>query len=149
MDEQLTELLEHLGDGQAQLTIALVDLDHFKRINDTRSHAAGDEVLRQIAGLLQDSADDVEGGLAARMGGEEFLLLLPDVGRHEGMERMDRLRRAIADHPWADVSDAIAVTASIGVAVAPEDETERGALIAVADKNLYRAKHDGRNRVAG
>jgi len=149
MDEQLTELLEHLGDGQAQLTIALVDLDHFKRINDTRSHAAGDEVLRQIAGLLQDSADDVEGGLAARMGGEEFLLLLPDVGRHEGMERMDRLRRAIADHPWADVSDAIAVTASIGVAVAPEDETERGALIAVADKNLYRAKHDGRNCVAG
>lgn len=147
MDDRLDDLLEHLGHGQTRLTVALVDLDHFKRINDTWSHAVGDEVLRQVARLLQDSMDDVPGGLAARMGGEEFLLLLPDVDRREGIERMDRLRLTICAHPWSEVSDAITVTASIGVAAAPEDEVKRSPLIAVADKNLYRAKHGGRNRV--
>jgi len=74
-------------------------------------------------------------------------VLLPGVDRPEGVERLDRLRLAIAQHPWATVSDGVAVTASIGVAAAPEDEVERGALLGVADENLYKAKHDGRDRV--
>jgi diguanylate cyclase (GGDEF)-like protein len=147
LDSRLDELLKQVGDQGTHLTVGLVDLDHFKRINDTRSHAVGDEVLRQVAQLLQAAADDVPGGLAARMGGEEFLVLLPGVDRPEGVERLDRLRLAIAQHPWATVSDGVAVTASIGVAAAPEDQVERGALLGVADENLYKAKHDGRDRV--
>jgi diguanylate cyclase (GGDEF)-like protein len=81
------------------------------------------------------------------MGGEEFLVLLPGVDRAAGVERLDALRRRIAGHPWAPVTDGIAVTASIGVASAPDDELERGALLALADANLYRAKADGRDRV--
>lgn len=147
LDSRLAELLEQVGDRGTHLTVGLVDLDHFKRINDTRSHAVGDEVLRQVAKLLQAAAEDVPGGLAARMGGEEFLLLLPGVDRLEGVERLDRLRLAIARHPWAAVSEGVVVTASIGVAAAPENEVERSALLAVADENLYKAKNDGRDRV--
>lgn len=147
LDEQLNDLLVQVKGGSVVLTIGLVDLDHFKRINDTLSHAVGDEVLRQVAALLHSAVDDVENGLAARMGGEEFLLLFPGVDRREGVERLERLREAIGRHPWAAVSDRILVTASIGVASAPEDAVERGALIARADQHLYEAKRAGRDRV--
>jgi diguanylate cyclase (GGDEF)-like protein len=147
LDARLLELLEQVETDGSHLTVGLVDLDHFKRINDTRSHAVGDEVLRQVAELLQTAAEEVPGGLAARMGGEEFLVLLPGIDRATGVERLDALRRRIAGHPWAPVTDGIAVTASIGVASAPVDERERGALLALADENLYRAKADGRDRV--
>ena len=148
LDSRLVELLEEAQTNGTHLTVGLVDLDHFKRINDTRSHAVGDEVLRQVAVLLQAAADDVEGGLAARMGGEEFLLLLPGMDRDAGIARLDRLRATIATHPWADVGEGVTVTASIGVASAPADEVERAALLAIADRNLYRAKHGGRDQVS-
>jgi diguanylate cyclase (GGDEF)-like protein len=149
LDDRLDELLVCARGGGAVLTIGLVDLDHFKRINDTMSHAVGDEVLRQVATLLQAAADSVPNGLAARMGGEEFLLLLPGIDREDGVRRMERLREAIAGHPWAQISDRVVVTASIGVASAPDDEVERGALVARADRNLYAAKDAGRDRVVG
>ena len=100
-----------------------------------------------MAGILEAAAASVEGGLAVRMGGEEFLLLLPGVDRHEGVERLDRLRCEIADYAWADVTEGIAVTVSIGVAAAPADEVERAALLALADRNMYAAKRSGRDRV--
>jgi two-component system, cell cycle response regulator len=148
LDNRLTELLEQVVEQGTRLTVGLVDLDHFKRINDTRSHAVGDEVLRQVADLLRAAAAGVDGGLAARMGGEEFLVLLPGVDRRDGIERFERLCHDIARHPWDAVSDGVAVTASIGVAAAPDDEVERSALIAAADRNLYRAKRSGRARVS-
>jgi diguanylate cyclase (GGDEF)-like protein len=145
LDARLTELLG--GEGEHRLTIGLVDLDHFKRINDTRSHAVGDEVLREVARLLQDAADQVEGGIATRIGGEEFLLLLPDVEPEDGVRRLESLRRTLAEHDWSEVTDGIAVTASIGVAHSPGDGNERSALLGVADGNLYRAKRRGRDQV--
>ena len=148
LDERLDELLDQVKDHGTRLTIGLLDLDHFKRVNDTRSHAIGDEVLRQVAAILKTAADGVEGGLAARLGGEEFLLLLPGVARAEGIEQLQRLRLVIAGHPWSSISEGIVVTASIGVATAPEDEGDRSALLALADRNLYRAKTLGRNSVA-
>ena len=148
LDSRLVELLEEAQTNGTHLTVGLLDLDHFKRINDTRSHAVGDEVLRQVAGLLQEAADDVEGGLAARMGGEEFLLLLPGVDREAGITRLDRLRALIATHSWTDVGEGVTVTASIGVASAPVDEVERAGLLAIADRNLYRAKNGGRDQVS-
>ena len=149
LDGRLDDLLARVDVRGSVLTIGLVDLDHFKRVNDTLSHAVGDEVLRRVAGLLQAAVEDVEDGLAARMGGEEFLLLLPGFDRREGVARLERLRMEIAAHPWVEVGDRVAVTASIGVASAPEDAAERSALVAQADFNLYAAKHSGRDRVVG
>ncbi len=149
VDSRLTELLAKVRENGAPLTVGLLDLDQFKRVNDTRSHAVGDAVLRQVADILQTAAADVEGAIAARMGGEEFLLLLPGVDRREGVRRLNRLRREIAEHAWADITAGVAVTASIGVAAAPDDEVERGALLAHADRNLYAAKRAGRNRLVG
>jgi two-component system cell cycle response regulator len=149
MDTELNQLLQRAEANGSVLTVGLVDLDHFKRINDTQSHAVGDEVLRQVARLLEAAVQDLAGGLAARMGGEEFLVLLPGLDRRAAVARLELLRGQIAGHPWSAVSDGVAVTASIGVASAPEDAAERGALIAHADKNLYRAKRAGRDQVAG
>ncbi|HEX4980079.1 MAG TPA: GGDEF domain-containing protein, partial [Ilumatobacteraceae bacterium] len=147
LDSRLDELLAELQHNGTHLTVGLVDVDHFKRINDTRSHAVGDEVLRHVAGILQAAAASVDGGLAVRMGGEEFVLLLPGVDRREGIERLDHLRRQIARYAWADVTGGIGVTVSIGVAAAPADEVERSALLALADRNMYAAKRAGRDRV--
>lgn len=147
LDARLADLLGQRAHTNVSLTLGLVDLDHFKRINDTRSHAVGDDVLRRVSGILQEAAQRVDRGLAVRMGGEEFLVLLPGVQRTRGIALFDRLRREIASHPWHQVSEGIQVTASIGVASAPEDAADRRALLEAADKNLYRAKHNGRNAV--
>ena len=147
LDSRLDELLVEVQRNGTPLTLGLVDVDHFKRINDTRSHAVGDEVLRRVARIMGAAAASLEGGLAVRMGGEEFLLILPGVDRREGAERLDRLRAEIAGYAWADVTEGIAVTVSIGVATAPADEVDRAALLALADRNMYTAKRRGRDRV--
>ena len=149
LDTQLTNLLDAARTDGSVVTIGLVDLDHFKRINDTQSHAVGDEVLRHVSVLLQEAVRDVDDALAARMGGEEFLILLPGLDRSAGVALMEALRRRIADYPWSSVQEGVTVTASIGVASAPADEVERSPLIAHADRNLYVAKRAGRNRVVG
>jgi two-component system, cell cycle response regulator len=146
LDARLEELLGHRR-SVSPFTVGLIDLDHFKRINDTRSHAVGDEVLRSVAGLLQSAVDDVDGGIAARIGGEEFLVLLPGVEPHEGRDRLEDLRRTIAEHTWEGVTDGLPVTASIGVASAPVDSVDKSALIGIADRHLYDAKRAGRDRV--
>ena len=147
LDAALLDLLREVEQDGGELTVGLVDLDHFKRINDTRSHAVGDEVLRHVARLLQAAVRELEGGIATRMGGEEFLVLLPRTGRVDGRDRMERLRETLAAYPWSEITDGVGVTVSIGVASAPGDATERGTLLAVADQNLYKAKDAGRNCV--
>jgi diguanylate cyclase (GGDEF)-like protein len=144
---RLTELLAAVHKNGTQLTIGLIDVDRFKGINDTRSHAVGDEVLRAVAAILETAAADVPGGLAARTGGDEFLLLLPGINRRDGVERFDRLRREVHAREWAGVTDGLRITVSIGVAAAPGDGIERSTLLALADRNMYAAKHSGRDRV--
>jgi diguanylate cyclase (GGDEF)-like protein len=145
IDEYLPPLLEQAAEHGAPLSAALVDLDHFKRVNDTLSHAAGDLVLEQVAALLADVA--VDSGLVARLGGEEFLLVFPDTEADEAVRRCERLRRAIHEHLWRPVAGNIPVTASIGVTTVPNGRTTASALLAGADRNLYAAKRAGRNRV--
>jgi two-component system cell cycle response regulator len=145
VDEQLTLLLERAAGRRTPLSVALIDLDHFKRINDTFSHATGDVVLQEIATLLDEAA--VGPAVAARLGGEEFLLILPDMDADEAVRCCEQLRQAIAAHAWTPVTGEIPVTASIGVTTVADRDSTPSALLAQADRNLYAAKRSGRNRV--
>jgi diguanylate cyclase (GGDEF)-like protein len=137
-------------EGERELSVALLDLDHFKRVNDTRSHEVGDRVLQRLAELLQGEVAGPAGAgqpYAARLGGEEFLLVLPGVGPAEAVAVAERLRRRVAGADWAAVTGGLLVTASIGVASAPVDARDRASLLRTADQRLYRAKQSGRDRV--
>ena len=137
VDSRLAELLAEVERHGTPLTLALIDLDHFKRVNDTRSHAVGDEVLRVVAGILDAAAGSVEGGLAARIGGEEFLLVLPGVDQPRGCERLERLRRR---HRRTRV-DRRSPTGSSSRAASgrrrAHRRVERSALLSLADQYLY------------
>jgi len=122
-------------------SVAILDIDHFKPINDTYGHEVGDQVLKQLALIL--SSQIRESDLAARIGGEEFALLIPETSLEEANSALERLRLAIETHPWQPVP----VTASVGVTGYLEGDT-RESLITRADSALYRAKHLGRNHVA-
>ncbi|MBJ7451391.1 MAG: diguanylate cyclase [Blastococcus sp.] len=153
IDEQLARLLGPGSLPAASLSIALVDLDHFKRINDTFGHDVGDAVLRRVADLLQaavpaDGARALGGSFAARMGGEEFLLVLADTPPGQAAALAEDLRSAVAGHGWADVTGDLPVTASIGVStVSGAADQTPAALLGRADALLYRAKELGRDRV--
>ena len=128
------------------LSLLFIDLDHFKQINDRYGHATGDAVLRECAQLMKQSSRG--GDVAARWGGEEFLLLLINADLQHGTDVAERLRDAIAQHDWPRIHPELAVTTSIGLATSHE-QPEKGvaALLALADERLYAAKKSGRNRV--
>ncbi|NJC86867.1 tetratricopeptide repeat-containing diguanylate cyclase [Planosporangium mesophilum] len=157
VDSQLPALLRESVDGGAPLSIALIDIDHFKRINDTLSHDVGDQVLRTfttvlnagLAELFDADEPDPTAAFAARLGGEEFLLVLPGVDGPEAVLRLDKLRRAIRSHPWRPLTGDLPVTASIGVATGPGAGASQSALLRQADRNLYLAKNAGRDRTVG
>lgn len=148
IDEQLTTLCQQIVETGEPLTVAIVDLDHFKVVNDTLSHETGDLVLCRIAELLTEQAQaGLGGGVAARLGGEEFVLILPGIDVQDAPALLEQVRRAVADHDWRDLTHDLPVTISIGSATTPHDEAGRSALLARADERLYAAKHGGRNRV--
>lgn len=149
VDDRLAALLDGV-EGQYQgsgLTVAFLDLDHFKVINDTCSHEVGDEVLRRVARLIDQRAAEVDGGFAARMGGEEFLLVLPGADPVLAATVLEHIRAELEALPWNGLTKGLPVTASLGSATAPEDGRERLVLLARADQRLYIAKRSGRNRV--
>lgn len=126
------------------LCVALLDLDHFKAINDRFSHAVGDRVLQQFASLLRAQCRDHD--LPARWGGEEFVVVLHGIGPARAQQVCDRLRQAIAMHDWPTVAPGLVVTVSVGVCdIGPCATPDEG--LAKADTLLYRAKQGGRNRV--
>lgn len=133
--------------GGRPFALALLDLDHFKRVNDRHSHQVGDEVLRRVGRLLAASCrrDDV----AARYGGEEFALVLADVDARVAHEICERVRDAVAREPWGLLSPGLQVQVSIGCLSvgAGCDPGDARALLAQADQRLYAAKTGGRNRV--
>ncbi len=139
LDQQLPRALH----GQA-LSVLLLDLDHFKWVNDSFGHATGDEVLRRVAELLRHSCR--EGDLAVRYGGEEFVLALTGVDLDAAAVVAERLRERVASQPWAEVAAGLRVTVSIGLAAAVEAEGAP-ALFTLADRRLYAAKFAGRDRV--
>jgi diguanylate cyclase (GGDEF)-like protein len=131
----------------AWLALVVADLDHFKTINDTHGHAVGDEVLMAVADAIRSVARETD--VAARIGGEELAVLLPETGEAGAAIFAERLRRAVADTATAGplAERGIRVTTSVGVAAAQGRDLEESVLLKLADERLYRAKRDGRNRV--
>jgi diguanylate cyclase (GGDEF)-like protein len=142
-EETLKRMIAHSNRQMSPMAAVALDLDHFKTINDVHGHARGDEVLAEVGALLKSLLRDSD--FVSRIGGEEFMLLLPDTGRDGALVISERVRSAIAalDFPSLDRD----VTASIGVATLPDDATDAPNLIRAADRMLYAAKDLGRNRV--
>ena len=139
------ELARCQREGQP-LSLMLIDLDHFKQINDTYGHQAGDEVLRQLADMLGAQARMAD--VACRYGGEEFLLLLPGMTQAVAMDKAERWRTEFSHNTIAFGEFRLQATLSIGVATYPGHGTTAQSLIRSADQALYLAKTGGRNRVA-
>lgn len=149
VDETLSKLLT----GRAPDTVlaaAMVDLDHFKRVNDMFSHSAGDEVLVAIARLLTDVASEglesEAGCFAARLGGEEFLVVLTGLTREHAADRIERLRTSVANSDWTNVIGDLRMTLSAGIAWANGEDSQYS-LLHRADNLLFDAKNAGRNRL--
>ncbi len=123
----------------------MLDIDHFKTFNDTHGHAAGDAVLRDIAKRLRESTRKTD--RVCRIGGEEFLILCPNVGIEGGSVCAEHIRVAVEEHPFAFEDKAMKVTVSLGVAHKTEGITTTDELLKAADEALYASKHAGRNRV--
>ncbi|MFL5306225.1 MAG: diguanylate cyclase [Polyangia bacterium] len=140
-----TELQYAVRHG-APLALIFLDIDHFKKINDSHGHPAGDHVLTQLATLVMSMLGD--DAMLARYGGEEFAILTRGTELDVAAELSERLRAAIAAHRFAFSGQAIPVTVSVGVARAPDPTiTTTSDLVARADEAMYAAKRGGRNRV--
>ncbi len=141
----LAEEIARARRSETPCTVALIDLDWFKRINDRFGHPAGDEVLRTFAIAMFANIRTID--KFGRYGGEEFLLILPETAEGAAQRTLDRLRVIVADLDWSAISPGLAVTMSAGLAVLrPDDSPE--SILGRADAALYRAKDLGRNRVA-
>jgi len=140
----LAEEISRAHRAKAPCSIALIDLDWFKRINDTYGHPTGDEVLRTFAITVFANIRNFD--RFGRFGGEEFLLVLPDTPNDTAARILDRLRAIIADLDWSAFSPGMQVTISGGVATLSPDETPETFLVR-ADRALYEAKARGRNRI--
>jgi diguanylate cyclase (GGDEF)-like protein len=124
----------------------MLDLDHFKTVNDTYGHQAGDAVLAEFARVLQRAARTVD--VVARYGGEEFMVALPETTYQGAVAFAERLRESIETHLFRANDAPVRLTASIGIATFPAPGVDGlDSLLASADAALYRAKQDGRNRV--
>lgn len=144
-EEELQRRLVEADRRNQSLSLVLVDIDHFKRVNDSWGHDAGDAVLKHVARILQEGSREVDS--CFRFGGEEIALLMAQTGSERAEEVAERLRSRIAATVVRHNGVEISVTASFGVATYPQPITRREKLFAAADKALYAAKHDGRNCV--
>lgn len=141
LEDKLTELLEQAKNGR-EFALLILDIDHFKKVNDTYGHQVGDAVLKELAWRLE--AEIGNDGIVVRLGGEEFVVVLPDTGAKDGLAIGNTLCTGLASSAWEHVP----VTVSIGVAAyQPGDKVE--SLLSRADAFLYKAKANGRNCVVG
>jgi two-component system cell cycle response regulator len=147
MENHLGTLVEQAGVRGKPLAVLALDIDHFKSINDTYGHDAGDDVLRDFALRIKRSIRGID--LACRCGGEEFIIVMPETDMAVATTVAERLRRRIATEPFAisEGTRTIPVTLSIGIATLRGRDDTPASLLKRADQALYRAKRDGRNRV--
>ena len=153
LNESLDREIARAIRQQQTLSLLMIDIDHFKRVNDTHGHLVGDEVLRQFGARILEScrSDD----LLARYGGEEFCLVLCSTIREDALMIAERCRAVVADRPFATAVGPLGITASFGLAcldpssLNPSSSQRSEDLIRRADERLYDAKNSGRNRVVG
>jgi two-component system cell cycle response regulator len=147
MESHLTTLAEQASSRCKPLAVMMLDIDFFKSINDNHGHDAGDDVLREFAMRVRKSIRGID--LACRYGGEEFVIVMPETDLHVASVVAERLRRSIAGEPFAihKGTKRIEVTISIGLSVLERKGEAVDDVLKRADTALYRAKHDGRNRV--
>jgi two-component system cell cycle response regulator len=141
-DDRLADAFDQAARYNRPLSLAIVDLDHFKSINDTHGHDAGDAVLRGVAKIIGEGTRQSD--FVARVGGEEFAIILPETALFEALQFGEKLRAAVATTPIGEHQ----VTVSVGIANVPHSEIPgTSELFRAADQALYRAKVRGRNRV--
>ncbi len=147
MNGQLGPLVKRACKGGEPVSALLIDIDHFKRINDTFGHGVGDHVLRDFAVRLATNIRAID--LACRYGGEEFVVVMPDTGPEDAHRIAERLRRHVAASPFrpSGVAEPLVVTISVGVATTEGEGDTPDALLARADAGVYAAKAGGRNQV--
>ena len=145
LDQRLSEELDRARRYDQVVTVVMIDVDDFKRINDTHGHQVGDRVLKQLAVLLRRELRTMD--FLARYGGEEFVVVLPETGSTGARLFADRVLRRIQQCEFGDEGSGISVTASAGLATFPDDRAaDDEALLKLADENMYKAKRAGRNR---
>jgi diguanylate cyclase (GGDEF)-like protein len=128
------------------LSLIILDIDHFKNVNDEYGHQAGDVILKELSRLLKKCVREID--LVARYGGEEFVIILPETPKRNAIIVAERMRAAIMETDFPHEPQPLNITASIGVAGYPEDDIRtRIDIISKADLALYKAKRDGRNQV--
>ncbi|OIO66383.1 MAG: GGDEF domain-containing protein [Zetaproteobacteria bacterium CG_4_9_14_3_um_filter_49_83] len=150
LDRRLTEEVARATRYVTPLSVMMIDIDHFKTINDVYGHQAGDRVLSYLGGLILDAIRQTD--VAARYGGEELMIIAPETSAHTAENLAERLRKRIESHELVLASEtsgrqSIHITVSIGVAEMKESRSTPEQIIACCDEALYRAKEGGRNRV--
>lgn len=145
LDEVLPIELARSKRANSPLTILMLDIDHFKNINDTHGHQVGDTVLQAVSNTLKTSVR--AGDIVCRYGGEEFILVFPGMQAGDGRARAEKIRMMIGSQTIRERDQLIGVTISIGGSVYPKDGNSDDKLISLAYLALYRAKQNGRNRV--
>lgn len=145
--EEISRLARHRERHSGyDLSVILLDIDHFKKVNDTFGHLAGDQVLRELCDRVRRILRDYD--ILGRFGGEEFLIVLPDVSLAGAVEVAERLRQSVAADPCHFEDKTINITISLGVASISQEGEGLTQVLQRADKSLYMAKNAGRNRVA-
>jgi diguanylate cyclase (GGDEF)-like protein len=132
---------------KAPLSLLMIDVDHFKKVNDQYGHLTGDMVLREVARIIAVQIREID--IAGRYGGEEFCVILPDTDKPGALIVAERIRLAIHEHKIKAYDATLAISVSVGAAAFPEDASQTEELLDKSDWALYRAKKSGRNRVAG
>jgi two-component system, cell cycle response regulator len=146
LEQRLHEMFEHSLRLHEPIACVMCDIDHFKKVNDTYGHAAGDEVLKQFAQILKDEAREID--RVGRYGGEEFLLLLPGTVLDSAVTFAERVRQRVEEHTFSFEGGTLKRTVSLGVASWPHPKIKgREEMLKAADDALYVAKEMGRNRV--
>jgi diguanylate cyclase (GGDEF)-like protein len=143
--EKLSEQLRIAERYSKHLSVVMIDVDHFKSINDTYGHPVGDTVLKSVAHVIKRDCRDVD--IAVRYGGEEFMLILPEINQEGALVVAERLRKTLSRESIAHDNVQLSVTASLGVSSYPDDATSQHMLLELADKALYLSKRLGRNQV--